>query len=341
VVSSPKSKIILKPLDLEQTLSGILMLIKLKSIERCTMRSINVGNGALTVPEIVLGCMRISGLSKSDASALIHTAMEEGITFFDHADVYGTGKCEEVFAEAIDMKPSIREKIIIQSKCGIRQGYFDFSKEHILEAVDGSLKRLQTDYLDVLLLHRPDALIEPEEVAAAFDILESSGKVKYFGVSNQNPMQIELLRKHVKQNILFNQLQLSITNTGMIDAGLNVNMEIAPSINRDGSILDYCRIHGITIQPWSPFQYGFFEGIFLDNPKFPELNKKIAEIADFYGVKNTTIAIAWLLRHPAKMQPIVGTTNAARIKDICKASQITLTRQQWYEIYTAAGNKLP
>jgi len=305
------------------------------------MKSINISNGALTVPEIALGCMRISELSKSDASNLIHTAMEQGINFFDHADIYGAGKCEEVFAEAIDMKPGIREKIIIQTKCGIRKGYFDFSKEHILKSVDGSLQRLKTDYLDVLLLHRPDALVEPEEVAEAFNVLESNGKVRHFGVSNQNPMQIELLRKYVKQRILFNQLQLSITNTGMIDAGLNVNMEIAPSLDHDGSILDYCRIHDITIQPWSPFQYGFFEGAFLDNDKFPELNKKINEIAAVYGVRNTAVAIAWLLRHPAKMQPVVGTTNAGRIKDICKVSEFTLTRQQWYEIYTAAGNKLP
>ncbi len=195
--------------------------------------------------------------------------------------------------------------------------------------------------MDVLLLHRPDALVEPEEVAEAFTILHDSGKVKYFGVSNQNPMQIELLTKFVKQPIVFNQLQLSITNTGMIDAGINVNMEIDHSINRDGSILDYCRLKEITIQPWSPFQYGFFEGVFLDNEKFPELNQTIDKLAAAKGVANTAIAIAWILRHPARMQPIVGTTNAERLKDICKASDITLTREEWYEIYLAAGNKLP
>ncbi len=231
--------------------------------------------------------------------------------------------------------------MILQSKCGIRQGYFDFSKAHILEAVDGILNRLQTEYLDVLLLHRPDALVEPEEVAEAFTILEDSGKVKYFGVSNQNPMQIELLAKFVKQPIIINQLQLSITNTGMMDAGLNVNMQIDPSIDRDGSILDYCRLKEITIQPWSPFQYGYFEGVFLDNAKFPELNQKIDEIALSRRVPNTTIAVAWLLRHPAHMQPIVGTTNPGRVRDICKASDVNLTRQEWYEIYLAAGNKLP
>ncbi|MBX3080888.1 MAG: aldo/keto reductase [Anaerolineae bacterium] len=305
------------------------------------MKNIKIANTDLDVSEISLGCMRISELSNKDISTLIQTALDCGINFFDHADIYGGGQSEAKFAEALDMSPRVREKMLIQTKCGIRKGFFDFSKEHILEAVDGSLKRLRTDYLDVLLLHRPDALVEPEEVAESFTILQDSGKVKYFGVSNQNPMQIELLTKFVKQPILFNQLQLSITNTGMIDAGINVNMEIDPSIDRDGSILDYCRLKGITIQPWSPFQYGFFEGVFLDNPKFPELNKKIDEIAAAKGVTNTAIAIAWLLRHPAQMQPIIGTTNPQRVKDSCQASGITLTRPEWYEIYRAAGNKLP
>ncbi|MFL0251000.1 aldo/keto reductase family oxidoreductase [Clostridium neuense] len=306
------------------------------------MKSINIGNGKITnASEISLGCMRINELSVSEANKLINTALEEGINFFDHADIYGGGKCEEIFAEAVDMKPSIREKFIIQSKCGIRNGYYDFSKEHILNAVDGSLKRLKTEYLDVLLLHRPDALMEPEEVAEAFDVLSTSGKVKYFGVSNQNPMQIELLSKYLNQKLIINQLQFGVMHTGMVDAGINVNMTNAPSVDHDGSILDYCRLNDITIQPWSPFQYGFFEGVFLDNDKFPELNKKINEIAEKKGVTNTTIAISWILRHPAKMQPIVGTTNANRLKDIAKASQVELTRQEWYEIYRAAGNKLP
>src|SRR5512143_2299793 len=305
------------------------------------MKYIQVPNSNMNISEISLGCMRISDMSDQEISTLIHTALDEGINFFDHADIYGGGKSEERFSEALGMNPSLREKMIIQTKCGIRKGYFDFSKEHILEAVDGSLKRLRTDYIDVLLLHRPDALVEPEEVAEAFTILESSGKVKYFGVSNQNPMQIELLTKFVKQKIHFNQLQLSITNTGMIDAGINVNMQIDRSVVRDGSILDYCRLKEIIIQPWSPFHYGFFECAFLDNPKFPELNRKINAIAADKGVTNTAIAIAWLLRHPAHMQPIIGTTNPGRVKDACKASDVTLTRQEWYQIYLAAGNKLP
>jgi predicted oxidoreductase len=305
------------------------------------MRNLKLPNNEMNASEISLGCMRISRMTNQEISTLIHTALDEGINFFDHADVYGGGKCEEKFSEALDMNSSLREKMILQTKVGIRQGSFDFSREHILEAVDGSLKRLRTDHLDVVLLHRPDALVEPEEVAEAFTILETSGKVKYFGVSNQNPMQIELLTKFVKQKIYFNQLQLSITNTGMIDAGINVNMQINHSVDRDGSILDYCRLKDIIIQPWSPFQYGFFEGAFLDNPKFPELNQKIDAIAADKGVTNTAIAIAWLLRHPAHMQPILGTTSPQRVKDSCQASGITLTREEWYQIYLAAGNKLP
>lgn len=305
------------------------------------MKYLNIGN-KLKGSEISLGMMRISGMSLSAIDSLIKTAMDSGIDFFDHADIYGGGKCEEMFAEAIGMNNTIREKMIIQTKCGIRRGFFDFSKEHILNSVDESLKRLKTDYIDVLVLHRPDTLMEPEEVAEAFDTLEKAGKVKYFGVSNQKPLTIELMKKYIKQDIIINQLQLSVTNTGMIDSGLNANMKNNASINRDGDVLEYCRLHDITIQPWSPFQYGFFEGAFLGNKeKFPKLNETIDKYSEKYNVTNSCMAIAWLLRHPAKMQPIIGTTNETRVKEICKASDITLTRQEWYEIYTSAGNVLP
>ncbi|MBB6671939.1 aldo/keto reductase [Cohnella nanjingensis] len=305
------------------------------------MKTIKLGTSTLEVPVVAVGCMRINSLDKPQAERFVRTALEEGANFFEHADIYGGGTCEEIFADAIQMSPSVREQVILQSKCGIRQGLFDFSKEHILNAVDGILKRLRTDYLDVLLLHRPDTLVEPEEVAEAFDQLERAGKVRHFGVSNQNPMQIQLLKKFVKQPIVANQLQLSITNTTMISQGFNVNMENDAAVNRDGSILDFCRLHDITIQPWSPFQYGFFKGVFLDNELFPELNKKIDEVAAKYEVSNTTIAIAWLLRHPANMQPVIGTMNIERLKDCCKAADIRLTREEWYEIYRSAGNVLP
>ncbi|MBC1923599.1 aldo/keto reductase [Listeria innocua] len=305
------------------------------------MKRITIGNSDLTASEISLGCMRMADLSKEEANKVINTALENGIDFFDHADIYGGGKSEEVFADAIDMNATVREKMILQSKCGIRQGFFDFSKEHIISSVEGSLKRLKTDYLDTLLLHRPDTLFEPEEVAAAFTELEKSGKVRHFGVSNQNPGQIELLKKYVDQELIANQLQFSIMHTGMIDTGFNVNMTIDPSLDRDGGILEYSRLHNMTIQAWSPFQYGFFEGVFLDNDKFPELNKAIDKIAAYKGVTNSAIAVAWIQRHPASFQTVVGTMNPGRIADIAKASDVTLSREEWYEIYRAAGNQLP
>ena len=306
------------------------------------MRTVNLGTSSLKVPCIAVGCMRINKLEPAEAEHFVHAAIDQGAYFFDHADIYGNGDCESVFAKAIHMNSTVREKVLLQSKCGIRRGVaFDFSKDHILKSVDGSLKRLNTEYLDVLLLHRPDALVEPEEVAEAFDILQSNGKVRHFGVSNQNPMQIKLLKRYVRQPIVANQLQLSITNATMISQGQHVNMQDDFAVNRDGSVLDYCRLHDITIQPWSPFQYGMFEGVFLGNEKFPVLNRKIDEIAAKYSVSNTTITMAWLLRHPAGMQPVTGTMNIQRLKDCVKAAGIRLTREEWYEIYLAAGNTLP
>ena len=305
------------------------------------MRTIRLGVSDLQVPVIGVGCMRISSLTKKEAEAFVQAALDEGAYFFDHADIYGGGECEEIFAEAIHMNDDVRERIVLQSKCGIRKGMYDFSKEHILSSVDGILRRLRTDYLDVLLLHRPDALVEPEEVAEAFNQLQSSGKVRYFGVSNHNSMQIQLLQKYLQQPIVANQLQFSITHATMISAGINVNMTNEAAVMRDGSVLDFCRLNEITIQPWSPFQYGFFEGVFLGSDKFPELNAKIDELAAKYQVTNTTIALAWILRHPARMQPIIGTMNIGRLQDCCRAAAVNLTREEWYEIYRAAGNQLP
>lgn len=299
----------------------------------------------LKISEIVAGCMRISDMEQKEIIRFIEAAVESGINFFDHADIYGKGKSEEVFADAFRHTSVKREDIYLQSKCGIVNTdgptYFDFSKAHILKSVDGILKRLQTDYIDVLLLHRPDALVEPQEVAEAFDTLEKSGKVRHFGVSNHNPMQMELLKRSVKQNLLFNQLQFSVMFTGMLDAGLNVNMKNPESVVHDGAILDYCRLHDITVQAWSPYQYGFFEGVFVGNPKFPELNKELEKQGKKYGVSPTAMASAFLLRHPASMQVVLGTTRAERIRDIATASDIELTRKDWYAIYRAAGNELP
>jgi predicted oxidoreductase len=285
--------------------------------------------------------MRINEEGK-DPVAVIETAVENGINLFDHADIYGAGECETIFAKALADSSVNREDILIQTKCGIKPGVaFDFSKDHIIESVEGSLKRLDTDYVDMLLLHRPDTLVEPEEVAAAFDELALSGKVKHFGVSNQNPMQVELLKKYVKQPLIANQVQFGIMHTGMIDQGIHVNMEDEGAVMRDGSLLDYSRLHDMTLQAWSPFQYGFFEGIFIGNEKFPELNAKLNQYAEKYNVTPTGIAVAWINRHPANIQTIVGTMTTSRIKEIADASDVVLTREEWYDIYMAAGNILP
>lgn len=306
------------------------------------MRTMPLGSSSLQVPVVAVGCMRMDTLPLQQAEHFVQAAIEEGANFFDHADVYGDETpSEEIFAKAVHMSASVRERLIVQSKCGLSEGMYDFSREHILEAVDGSLKRLKTEYLDVLLLHRPDALVEPEEVAYAFDTLERTGKVRYFGVSNHKPRQIDLLRKFVRQPIVANQLQLSITNATMIGQGLNINMDTATAVDRDGSVLDYCRLHDITIQPWSPFQYGFFEGVFLGNDSFPDLNRVIDEVAAHHGVSNTTVAIAWILRHPAHMQPVIGTMNIQRLKDCIRASEVQLSRQEWYAILQAGGTPLP
>ena len=299
----------------------------------------------LNVSNIVMGLMRINQLSITDIEKLIHTAQEEGINVFDHADIYGKGECESLFAEAISMNPSVREKMVIQSKCGIRKGstgFFDFSKEHILSSVDGILKRLQTDYLDILLLHRPDPLMEPSEVAEAFTKLKDSGKVRNFGVSNHNPMQIELLQRELDQKLVVNQVQFSLAHTPLIDSGITLNMNTDSSINRDSSTLEYCRLNDITLQAWSPFQSGFFDGPFVGNTdKFPELNTVLTRLADKYGVTPTTIATAWITRHPANIQVVIGTTNLSRIKEASAGSNIPLTREEWYELYAAAGNIIP
>ena len=304
------------------------------------MEKIKLGKSQLLVPNIAVGCMRISDMEQKAVDGLIDTALSFGANFFDHADIYGRGKSEETFGKTLAKHD--REKFIIQSKCGIvPEKMFDFSYEHIVSSVEGSLKRLGTDYLDVLLLHRPDALMEPEEVARAFSYLKESGKVLNFGVSNQNPYQMALLQSALDMPICANQLQFSIMHAPMIQAGINVNMYNDSAVNRDGGAIEYCRLNNITIQPWSPVQYGFFEGCFIDNDKFPELNKVLAEIAEKYGVSKTTIVFAWLLRHPAKMQPVTGTTNPARLAECLKASDVYITREEWYAIYRAAGNILP
>ena len=300
-----------------------------------------IGTSGIEASEVSLGCMRIGGMEPAALDELVKTSLDLGIDFYDHADIYGGGKCEEVFAASVARLGIPRERMVLQSKCGIRQGFFDFSKDHILTSVDAILGRLKTDYLDILLLHRPDALIEPEEVAEAFDELKAKGKVRQFGVSNFTPGQVDLLQASLSMPLVANQLQLSVAFTGMIDRGVTANMKHPNSIDHDGGILDYCRLKRITIQAWSPFQYGFFEGVFMDSPKYPELNEVLDRLCPEYGVTKTGMAIAWIQRHPAKIQSVLGTTNAGRVREVVEACGIDLSRPHWYEIYRAAGNILP
>ncbi|WP_026507154.1 aldo/keto reductase [Butyrivibrio sp. MC2013] len=308
------------------------------------MKMTNIVNGPDNVSRIIMGCMRMPALSVDEAAGMIKTAHELGINFFDHATCYGDGEAEKRFGDALPLTGIRREDIFIQSKCGLHfdRQEFDWSRDDILMCVDEILERLQMDYLDALLLHRPDLLFDPEEVAEAFDKLHTSGKVRYFGVSNTTPGQLELLRKYVKQPILFNQLQLSIEQSQLIDGGLYLNnMTTDMSINRDYGVLDYCRLHDITIQAWSPLQFGMFGGCFIDHPDFPELNAALQKLADKYGVSKTAIAIAWILKHPARMQAIAGTMNPDHLREFCDASKVDLTHNEWYELYLASGKFLP
>jgi len=308
------------------------------------MKNLDVPTFPFPLSSVVLGLMRIQELDDAQVQSLVVAALDSGINVFDHANVYGSSPhgCETRWGEALSLSPSERDAIVIQSKVGIREGFWDFSREHILAEVDVSLAALKTDRLDVLLLHRPDTLMEPEEIAAAFDELEKSGKVRHFGVSNQTPGQVELLRATVRQPLLFNQVQLSVTHAPLIAAGISANMQgLDQSIDRDNGILDYARVHGITLQAWSPFQKGFFDGTFLDDPAYPELNAGLTSLAAKYDVTPTGIAVAWITRHPAKMQVVLGTTKPDRVRDSAAGSDIPLTREEWYSLFTAAGYILP
>jgi predicted oxidoreductase len=315
-----------------------------------TMKRITLANSAtdtqaaIEASNVVLGLMRILELSDEQVRTLVGTARDAGIDFFDHADVYGGDHgCERRFGDAVQFSPSEREQVYLQSKVGIRDGFWDFSKEHILESVDESLKALRTDYLDVLLLHRPDTLMEPDEIADAFDTLHAAGKVRNFGVSNQTPGQTELLRRSLRQPIVANQVQLSITHANLLAQGIAANMNgLGQSIDRDNGILDYARLNDITLQAWSPFQKGFFDGVFLgDRENYAELNDAIDEIAASHGVTPTAIAVAWITRHPANMQVVLGTTNPQRVADAAAGSDLPLTREEWYRLFTTAGHILP
>ena len=308
------------------------------------MKTLELPQTDLTASDVVVGLMRINDMSDEDVRSLYAASRDAGVTMFDHAAIYGGWHgCEARFGEAVTLSSSEREAIQLQTKVGIRQGYFDFSYEHIVESVHESLEALRTDYVDVLLLHRPDALVEPEEVARAFDELHAAGKVHHFGVSNHTPGQVDLLRQHVRQPLAFNQVQLSITHANVIAQGVAANMGgLDQSIDRDNDILNHARMTGVTLQAWSPFQKGFFDGVFLgDREQYAELNDVLDEVAAAHGVTPTGIAVAWITRHPAHFQVVLGTTNPQRVREAAAGSDVVLSREEWYRIFTAAGHTVP
>jgi predicted oxidoreductase len=309
------------------------------------MRISTIPQTDLETSNVILGLMRIGKLDDAAIRDLVAAARDAGINYFDHADIYGGERhfCERRFGDAISFTPAEREAVVVQSKVGIRDGYFDFSKQHIITTVDESLAALKFDYLDALLLHRPDTLVEPEEVAAAFDELHAAGKVRHFGLSNHTPAQTELLKKYVNQPLAINQVQLSITHAPLVTHGVAANMSgLDQSVSRDLGMLDYSRLNDITLQAWSPFQKGFFDGVFLgDRENFAELNDVIDELAGRYDVPASAIAVAWITRHPAKMQVVLGTTTIKRVQESALGSDVPLTRAEWYRLFTAAGHLLP
>ncbi len=295
----------------------------------------------LSIPCVAMGCMRIAGMEVSALETLVKTALEGGVDYFDHADFYGDHQSEVRFGEMLKANPSLRDRMLIQSKCGIRTGFYDSSYEHIVHSAENSLRKLHTDHLDALLIHRPDVLAEPEEIARAFRHLKETGKVRYFGVSNHSPMQVEVLQQAVGERLLFNQMQMSIVHTGMIDQGVNVNTTFPGAVDRDGGVLEYTKLKKMVLQVWSPFQHGFIEGVFLDNPAFPEVNRILDELAEKYAATKTALTVAWLLRLPLMVQVICGTTSPERVRQIVRAADVNLSREDWYAVYRAAGNKLP
>lgn len=312
------------------------------------MKHINLGGSELSASRIVLGCMRISRMEDAALSKHLNTALELGINNFDHADIYGKGECETKFGKLLNSELK-RDEIVLQSKCGIRSGhtagadiqYYDLSKEYIIDSVDGILERLGTDYLDLLMLHRPDTLMEPEEIAEAFDRLEQAGKVRHFGLSNFNRSQFEYVQNYSKQKLITNQMQFGPAEPNIINSGIQSNTPFDGAVDRDGGLLDYVRDNNVTLQAWSPFHYGYFDGIFPDDSKYKALNETLEAIGETHGISKSAAAVAWILRHPANMQTIIGTTNTGRLKEIAKADETELSRPEWYSIYKAAGHVIP
>lgn len=316
------------------------------------MQKIQIGQTDIQASTVALGVMRINDKSASEAQKIVQTAYGNGINFFDTADIYGAGRSSKIFGDALKATGIARHDIYIQSKSGViladgqidgdglKGPRYDFSKQHLIATVDTELRRLQTDYLDTFLLHRPDALMVLDDVAEAFQQLEQSGKVRYFGVSNMHPGQVTLLQSALSQKLQINQLQFGLKHTNMIDNELHVNVDSTHTLGDNSDILSYSHLNKMTIQAWSPLQYGYFGGVFVDNEQFPELNATLQALAIKYDVTKSSIAVAWILHHPAKIQVTIGTMNVERIAQMTDLDY-DLTNQEWYDLYVAAGHDLP
>ena len=312
------------------------------------MRYMNLGQSRFRASRVALGVMRIDQKSREEARTIVETAMNAGVDFFDTADCYHAGASSRALGQALKDLSVDRDSVGIQTKFGIFRNpdsdqitRYDFSKDHLLKALDEELVNLQTDHVDFVLLHRPDTLVDLDDLAEAFNELQSSGKVRHFGVSNVNPMQVELLQSAVSQRLEVNQLQFGLGHTGMVDQEIHVNMGDDPSLDHDGGLLAYSRLKSMTIQAWSPFQTGYFDGVFLDNPRYPELNAELDKLAKQHGVAKSAIAVAWILRHPAGIQVLLGSMNPGRITQMAAGADVDLTAQEWYDLYLSAGHDLP
>lgn len=324
------------------------------------MKTIPLHRRGIPVSPLVLGCMGLGGgwnrnpitaENIKQAHEAIESALSIGINLFDHADIYTYGKAERVFGEVLREQPHLRENMFIQSKCGIRfkensgvPGRYDFSEEHIRRSVDGILERLGVEYIDFLLLHRPDPLMDPEEVAKTIHDLKSSGKVRWFGVSNMSAGQIRLLQSYCEEPFLINQLEMSLAKMGWLETGVLVNHgEAAENIFPEGT-LEYCRLENIQLQAWAPLAQGVFSGNSLDKQResIKLTAKLVQEMAEQKQTTPEAIVLSWLMTHPAGIQPVIGTVNPDRIQACADAGKITLTREEWYTLYVSSrGRALP
>ncbi len=324
------------------------------------MNKYKIYNTDLEVSRIAYGCMGIGGSwddspladeTISKAIDSVSAALEGGINFFDHANIYARGKSEIVFSKVLQELKGIRDKIIIQSKCGIRfpgdpnpesPGRYDFSYKNIVESTNASLNRLGIEQLDILLLHRPDPLMQPEEVAKAFDELHKQGKVRYFGISNFNPGQMTLLQNSLDYPLVVNQIEISLLHHHVFNDGILAN-QLSGKYAAATGIIDHCMLNNIQVQAWSPVALGkIFNPPTDAESNVKKLSRKLIEYAEEKNTSVEAIALAWLLKHPAGIQPVIGTTKPERIINSCKADDIELTREEWYTLFTIArGNPVP